>query len=487
MSSLPFVPLYINNERRPSSTGATFPVINTYSNAPVTTSASASPADCIAAIESAQAAFPAWEATSPLARMAVFVRAAGIMETSTWQAKVLAAIEEETASSSYWAGYNGGRAAMSMHMAAAMANELKGETFPSTVPGGYAVVQRRAQGVIYSVVPWNGPIPLTIRGVVIPAICGNTVILRPSEFSPRIQSLVMDAMIEAGLPPGVVNFLPMSAQDTPTLTPIIIGHPYVRTITFTGSDRVGKLIAMEAAKYLKPCVLELGGKAPSVVLADADIAQAARGLVFGGMLNSGQICMSTERVIVERPALEPLLEAIKQATENLATGDPATSQITPLFTETSAGTVVELIREAQEAGAEVIVGDVKKDGALVRPHVVVGAKRGMRLWEKESFGPILSIAVAESVDHAVELANDSEYTLTSALWTKDVHKAMDVARRIRAGSTNINGPTIQSETGLGIAGLGGGSGYGRFDVDHFTDKRILTFHPPERTYSGFLA
>ncbi|KZV64148.1 aldehyde dehydrogenase [Peniophora sp. CONT] len=485
MASRPLVRLYVNGVHRASSTGSTFVVRNTFSGKPVTTAAAASSADCLEAINSAQRAFPAWEALSPWARHSIFCKAADIMDTEAWKKQVREAMVEETSSTPSWLGYHTNVSTM-MRAYASMVNELKGQTFPSCVPGGgQVIVQRRAQGVVYSVIPWNGPVSLTLRGVAIPAVLGNTIVMRPSEFSPRVHALIIDAFNEAGVPPGVINFVPMSPEDTPTLTQEILAHPAVRNVSFTGSDRVGRVIATECAKHLKPCVLELGGKSPAVVLADANFDDCARGLLAGALMNSGQVCMSTERIIVERSAVEPLVAALKKHIASITAGDPATSAISSLFTETSAEGILGLLRDAKDAGAEIVAGDIQRDGALIKPHIVLGVKRGMRLWEQESFGPILSITVADSVDHAVELANDSEYSLTSGLWTNSL-QALDIAARIHAGSVNINGMTINNEWGNGIAGLGGRSGYGKFDVHHFTDERVITVHNLGRQYPGFL-
>ncbi|KAI0265688.1 aldehyde dehydrogenase [Gloeopeniophorella convolvens] len=482
-SQIPFVPLYINGEWRPSSTGVSFSVQNSHTRAIATTAAAASAEDCVAAIEAAQRAFPAWEATPLQARRAIFLRAASVLETPEWRARATAAMLAETVGTPKFNAVTAAIGAAALQNIAGMVNELKGETFPSAVPGGQVFVQRRAHGVVYSVVPWNSPITLMNRAVGVPIICGNTVVARPSEHSPLTLSLIVKAFEEAGLPKGVLNFIPMSAEDTPKLTPGIISHPFVRKITFTGGDRVGRVLATEAGKHLKPCVFELGGKAPSVVLSDADPDAAARGIVFGGLVHSGQICMSTERVIVLRPVLEPLVGALKTHMSKLRVGDPENSEMSSLFTSGSADNIVSLIRDAREKGAELLFGEGEKRGdALLGPQLVGGVKPGTPLWERETFGPVLVLAVADTVDEAVELANATEYTLTASVWTNDVYDAIGIAMRLRAGAVNINGITINNEQGLGNAGLGGSSGYGRFDVENFTDKRMVTLHPKNGKY-----
>ncbi|KAI0315591.1 aldehyde dehydrogenase [Amylostereum chailletii] len=484
-TSLPFVPLLIGGQHRPSSTGATYPVYNPYTNSLVASAAAASSDDCRAAIEAAHAALPGWEATPLQVKRNIFLRAAAIMESEAWMSKVEQAFREDVAGTRLWGTGSARLAAGDVRAAASLVSALKGETFPSVAPGGHAFVQRRAHGVIYSVIPWNGPVPLTIRGAAIPVICGNTVIIRPSEFGPRAHALVLDAFHQAGLPAGVMNLLPMSTEDTPKLTSEIISHPFVKTITFTGSEKVARIIAAQAGQHLKPCVLELGGKAASIVLADANIKEAAKAIVFAGMVFSGQVCMSTERVIVERAASEGLLAEIKDLVASLTTGSPEDALVSSLFTEAHAESVVGLLRDAREMGAEVIAGDLKRDGTLVKPHVLTGVKRGMRLWVDESFGPVLAVAVVDTVDEAVRLANDTEYTLTASIWTNNLQHAMQTAMSLRTGAVNINGGTIHVEEGHIIEGLGGGSGYGTFNIEQFTHKRVITLHPEKQQNPWF--
>ncbi|KAF5380183.1 hypothetical protein D9615_006180 [Tricholomella constricta] len=475
---LPLTPLYIDGQWTRASTGSTFDVSNPASGQTVGHSASASSADCRAAISSAARAFEAWERTSHAERRAVFLRAADLVEGEKYREKIRETMQAETAAVEYWCTYNWASAANVLRTAAGFLNEMGGETLPSAVPGAKVETHRRAMGVILSIAPWNAPFTLSLRAIAIPIICGNTVVLKSSEYSPRSQAAVVELFHEAGLPKGVLNYVSMAREDAPALTAELIAHPMVRKINFTGSDRVGRIIAIEAAKYLKPCVLELGGKAPVVVLDDADVGEAAKAIVYGAMAHSGQICMSSERVIVQSGVAPRLVPAVRELCTKLGAG----AELSALFTPGSAENVVGVVREAVDAGAELLLGDMTAEGAVVKPHLVKGVKPGMRIWDRESFGPVVGFAVVDTVEEAIGLANASEYSLTASVWTSNVYLAQTVASAIRAGFVNINGATVHSEPLAGLRGLGGASGYGRFDVDSFTDVRVVVTHPAGRKY-----
>jgi len=215
------------------------------------------------------------------------------------------------------------------------------------------------------------------------------------------------------------------------------------------------------------------------VLEDANVDEAARAITFAAMTHSGQVCMSTERVIVQRSVSKALISAVSALSQGLKAGDPTdpTVKLPPLFSEASAANVLDMIREAKEAGADLVFGNLQREGSVVQPHLLTGVKPGMTIWDKESFGPVLGFAVVDTVDEAVELANATSYSLTASLWTTNVHSALEVAPRIRAGSTTVNGPTFHSEPLLSIMGLGGSTGYGRFDIANFTDKRLIVLYP----------
>ncbi|EJD05454.1 aldehyde dehydrogenase [Fomitiporia mediterranea MF3/22] len=486
--ALPEVPLWINGERRSASDHGTFDVRNPLTKEVVVKSASATSQDCKAAVEAAQKALDSWEHTHGVKKRAVFIKAAELLQTDKYKQKIAKLLREETAAADSWVTVSITGSYTWILETAGLCTQIKGETYPSvTGPGGHVLVQRRAHGVILSIAPWNAPINLSFRAILIPLACGNTVVLKSSEFSPASQEIVVELMHEAGLPPGVLNYVSMSRETSPALTTELIGHPFVRHVNFTGSDRVGRLIAQEAAKYLKPCVFELGGKAPAVVLEDADIEAAARCIADGALANSGQVCMSTERVIVQRGAVSSLLPALQKHFQRIRAGDTYAqsgggARIPPLINEGSAESVLNLLREAQGEGAEILVGDLKRDGAVLNPHIVSGIRPGMRAFDRESFGPVVGVTTVDTVEEAVELANTTDYSLTASVWTRDIVRGLEVAPRIRAGLVSINGSTYHGEPGWVHAGLGGATGYGKFDIENFTYKRAIVVHPAQGTY-----
>ncbi|KAI0653168.1 aldehyde dehydrogenase [Cubamyces menziesii] len=478
--SPPFTPLYIDGAWRPASTGATFQVRNPTSGEVVGTAAAASSKDCADAIRAAAEAFKTWEHTPLSMRRDILLKASEILAAKKDQ--VVSAAREETATTEDWMWVNYEWPIDQMRDMAAATMLLRGHTGQSVIPGGQVFTHRRAIGVVFSIVPWNAPIILTLRAVAIPIVCGNTVVLKTSEVSPRIQALLVEVLAEAGLPRGVLNCISTSKDDAPARTTEIIAHPVVRKVNFTGSDVVGRIIAREAGKYLKPCVFELGGKAPVVVLDDADIPRAARAITSSALLHSGQICMSTERVIVQRGAAEELLKNLSELFTRIKAGDPdadRAAHIGAMFEPGSTDNAISMLKDAITSGAKLLVGDLKKQGAIMQPHLLVNAKPGMRLWDKETFAPIVVVAVADTVDEAVDLANSSDYSLIASVWTRDVYKAFNVAGRIRAGTNNINGPTVHVETIRENGGLGGSTGYGVFMVEDWTQTRMIVLHPEQ--------
>ncbi|KIJ28084.1 hypothetical protein M422DRAFT_37450 [Sphaerobolus stellatus SS14] len=468
---IPFTQLFVNGQYVPAGNGNTFEIQNPSSGKIVGKAAAASFEDCKAAIDAAHQALQIWEGTPPHMRRDIFLKAADLVSADKYKIKIIQTMHTEVAAVDSWGFLNWAVCANYLREVAGFVNQLGSTTQESSVlPGTKLLVNRKPVGVGLAMAPWSAPVWLTLRSVALAILCGNTMILKASEYSPQSMAIIVELFVEAGLPAGVLNYITVKAEDSPLLVSQIIAHADVRHINFTGGHRVGRIIATEGTKYLKPCIFELGGKAPMIVMDDADVASAAKVAGFSVLWNSGQACCGTERLIVQKGIADQFIAGLIEFCKVMKAGnqdaDPS-ANLGPLLTEKAA---------ENAAGAEVILGDLSQEGSFIQPHLVKGVQPGMTLWDKESFGPVAAISVVDTVDEAIQLANSSDYSLAAALWTSDIHRSLDIASRIRSGYTNINGSTIHEEPAFPFVGLGGSSGYGEFDVAHFTQKRRVVIH-----------
>lgn len=443
--------------------------------------------DCEACVDHAQDSFKVWSKFPPSKKRLVLLKAADILESKLEDAIELMALE--ISATKAWATTNVIQGANTLREVAALATHVKGEIVNADRPDTQIFMLREPAGIVYSICPWNAPIQLSVRGVATPLLCGNTVILKPSEYTPKSQKLVVDVLQEAGVPKGAISFLPMAPRDAPEFTDYIISRKEVRRVTFTGSDTVGRAVAQTCAKYLKQPILELGCNAPALVLDDSNLDDAVNAIVFGAFTNSGQICMSTNRVIVVDNVADELVRRLVEKTGTLRATDAIDdkdAKFSGLFSKASVSRLISLITDAKEKGATVPLGDLKPNGTLMQPHIVDRVNNTMDVFYKEAFGPILCITRVENIEKAVEAANDTDFTLCASVFTKDISLAMNVARQIRSGSSHINGPTLYIEATLPNGGVGGSSGYGRFGgvhgIDEFVDKRNMTIQGPGVKY-----
>ena len=337
---------------------------------------------------------------------------------------------------------------------------------------------REPAGVVLSMAPWNAPIILATRAIAVPLACGNTVVLKASEQCPRTHGLIIQAFIEAGLGDGIVNLVTNAPQDAGDVVGAMIDHPAVRRVNFTGSTAVGKIIARRCADNLKPVLLELGGKAPFIVLEDADLDEAVKAAAFGAFMNQGQICMSTERIIVVDAIADAFVEKFQAKVGTLAVGDPRAGQ-TPLGAVVDTKTVDHvraLIDDALASGARQLNGG-EATGVLMPAHVIDGVTPDMKLFRDESFGPVVGIVRARDEAHAIALANDTDYGLSASVFTRDTGRGLRVARQIQSGICHVNGPTVHDEAQMPFGGVKA-SGYGKFGgragIDSFTELRWIT-------------
>jgi acyl-CoA reductase-like NAD-dependent aldehyde dehydrogenase len=440
-----------------------------------TTAPAATVADANAAVDAAAAAFPAWSVLGPNARRAALNKAADAL-AARGDAFVEAMMGEIGATEG-WARFNLMLAVGMVREAAALTTQIGGEVIPSDKPGCIAMALREPVGVLLGIAPWNAPIILGVRAIAVPLACGNTVVLKASEQCPRTHTLIVEAFAEA-LPEGVVQIVTNAPADAGEIVGALIDHPAVRRINFTGSTAVGRIIARRAAEHLKPVLLELGGKAPLIVLDDADLDEAVKAAAFGAFMNQGQICMSTERIIVVDAIADAFVEKFAAKVGSMPVGDPREGKA-PLGAVVDRKTVDHvraLIDDALAAGAVQVNGG-EADGVLMPAHVIDRVTPDMKLFRDESFGPVVGVVRARDEAHAIELANDSEYGLSAAVFTRDTARGLRVARAIRSGICHINGPTVHDEAQMPFGGVKA-SGYGRFGgragIDAFTELRWVT-------------
>jgi acyl-CoA reductase-like NAD-dependent aldehyde dehydrogenase len=425
----------------------------------------------------AAAAQPAWGALGPNARRAVLQQAADALAAKSQE--FVAAIMGEIGATAGWAMFNLGLAVSMVREAASLTTQITGEVIPSDKPGCLAMALKEPVGVILGIAPWNAPIILGVRAIAVPLACGNAVILKASEQCPRTHALIVEAFAEGGFPEGLVQIVTNAPADAAEVVGALIDAPEVRRINFTGSTAVGRIIAMRAAQHLKPCLLELGGKAPMVICADADLDEAVKAAAFGAFMNSGQICMSAERIIVVEAVADEFAAKFAAKVKTMAAGDPREGT-TPLGGVVDAKTVTHcmaLVEEALAKGAVLLTGGATTHNIVMPAHLVDKVTPDMKLFRDESFGPVVGIIRARDDAHAIELANDTEYGLSAAVFTRDIAKGMTLAKQIKSGICHINGPTVHDEAQMPFGGVGA-SGYGRFGgkqgIDAFTETRWIT-------------
>ena len=429
-----------------------------------------------AVAEKAEQGFEIWSGFGPNQRRAILSQAAIALEGK--KDDFVKAMMEETGATAGWAMFNLMLATSMLREAASLTTQISGEVIPSDKPGCVAMAQRVPVGVILGIAPWNAPIILGVRAISTALACGNAVILKASEVCPRTHSLIIEALAEAGFPENTVNIVTNAPEDAADVVGALIDAKPVKRINFTGSTAVGRIIAKRAAEHLKPCLLELGGKAPMLVLDDADLDEAVKAASFGAFMNQGQICMSTERLVVVDAVADAFADKLAAKVSTMKTGDPREGN-TPLGAVIDQKTVEKvngLIDDAVTKGAVILTGG-KATSVLMPATVLDKVTADMAIYSEESFGPVVAMIRAKDEADAVRIANDSEYGLSAAVFTRDAARGMKVAGKIQSGICHVNGPTVHDEAQMPFGGVGA-SGYGRFGgkagIDQFTELRWIT-------------
>jgi len=442
-----------------------------YSGDVVGHAASAGSEDVDLAVKAAKAAFEAWGFGPPAARREVLTKAADLLQERAEE--IAAIVTEETGGTFGWGMFNCQLASGMMREAGAQAYAVTGQVIPSDIPGAMALARRQPAGVVVGIAPWNAPVILGTRAIATPLGYGNTVILKGSELCPRTHAQIVRCVQDAGAPEGVINYLTNDPGDAAEVVDALISHPGTRRINFTGSTRVGKIIAETCGRHLKKCLLELGGKAPMIVMADADLGEAVNAANFGAFMHSGQICMATERIIVDSKVAGEFTDGLVAKASAMTVGDPSNPEtmIGPLINKAHLEHVSELVEDARSKGAEVKTGG-EAEGPCYKPTVLTKVTPEMRVYGEESFGPIVPILEYTDVDEAIRTANDTNYGLAGAVFSRDIPTALDVAQRIESGICHVNNSTVHDEPQMPFGGVKE-SGWGRFGgsaaLEEFTD------------------
>ncbi|POY76346.1 hypothetical protein BMF94_0543 [Rhodotorula taiwanensis] len=473
------VPCYVDG--KPFTGAGSYKVLDPHSPESTLHSVSSITVDDIPKVmETATAAAKKWKRTSVVERRNIFLRAAKILRDRTPE---LAGVEfNETTSSQMWSGFEITLAADSIEETAATATlALRGE-IATTDSHQRAYIERCPFGVVLGIAPWNAPVTLAQRAVLQPIMAGNAAILKTSEMSPRTHMIVAEIMHEAGLPAGVLSVVHVDPKDAPKVTEALIAHNAVRKVNFTGSTRVGSIVAQTCGKHLKPVVLELGGKAPAIVAEDANLELAAEAIKFGGLFHSGQICMATQTAIVHESVADQFLTLLTNKYPSASAKSPHDgSALRGLFTQASAERVKGAVDDALSKGAKIVAGENRVKGNVIQPVLLTGITEDMRIYREEMFAPVFSVLTYKTDEEAIQYANDHDYGLAASVFTQHVDRGYAIAREIDSGMVHINGATVHDAATMPHGGWKA-SGYGRFNgiegIREFTQTKTITVNEP---------
>ncbi|GIK80731.1 MAG: salicylaldehyde dehydrogenase [Alphaproteobacteria bacterium] len=434
-------------------------------------------AETAAAIEAAHAAFPAWAALPFPKRAHYMTKVAEIFEKR--KAEIVEALQGEGGG---WFGkgmFEAGYTAEVFHAAAASTWQPVGEVLPSEY-GKVSMAVRRPMGVISVISPWNFPCILSSRGFAFPLAAGNTVVLKPSEETPYTGGILFaEIFAEAGVPKGVLNVVTCSREQVQEVGDELIEHPYVKGISFTGSTAVGRQVAAKAGAHLKKCCVELGGKDSLIVCDDADMERATHAANFGSFMHQGQICMSVEKILVQEKVFDHFMKRFLERVRKLKVGDPTKSHehiIGPLINDKQVAKVREQLEDAIAKGAKVVIGG-KIEGRYVEPTVLTGVTPDMKLYQDETFGPVVPVIPFRTDDEAVQIANDTEYGLSAGVMTRDEARGLAIVNRLDTGNCHINCSSVNDEPHVPFGGFkasGVGKHGGRWSLETFTETRWIT-------------
>lgn len=476
---IPFEGLAIGGRRVASADGRTTPIVNPANGEVIAHVAAATPDDVDAAVKTAHERFTqgAWKQMRSRERGQVLQRIANLIRE---RQEMLAQIESQNGGKPISAARGEiGAVANTFEYYAGAVNKFHGETIPVNA-NGTGLTFREPLGVCALITPWNFPLVITGWKVAPALAMGNTVVIKPASVTPLSALALADLALEAGVPEGVINVVTGSGG---VVGNALVSHPLVRKISFTGSTEIGVGVMKQAAEGIKRVSLELGGKSANVVFADANLDVCVESSIFAVYDNAGQDCCSRSRILVERPIFDEFVERFVQRTQSLKVGNPAdeSTEMGPLITPQHRDSVLNYIQIGDAEGARRMCGgDVPADEALANgnyllPAVYVDVNSGMRIMREEIFGPVVCIMPFDGEDEAIRFANDTPYGLSGSLWTRDIGRALRVARAIETGMLSINSSSsvhIESPFG-GMKQSGLGREQGMVALEHYSEYKSV--------------
>lgn len=431
------------------------------------------------AIEAAHKAFPAWADLGVYQRAEIMSKAVAAMKARTEE--IVSALNEENGKTLEEARTEVSSAIRESEFQISQGLSMCGETAPSAQKGVFAYSVRRPVGVSAIISPWNFPFNVPGRKCTPALISGNTIVFKPASLTPKVGRLFLDLYIEAGLPPGVLNFVTGGGS---TVGEEMITNPLVETISFTGSTDVGKGIQQSVAQNLKRTQLELGGKNPAIVLEDADLGKAVEAVATAAFACAGQWCTSTSRAIVVRSVADAFTEKLLERVGSMRVGDGRSADVDmgPVCGTDQLETILNYIDIGKKEGANLIQGGLRlmenglNQGCFIEPTVFTDVQSEMRIAQEEIFGPVLSVMIAENFEEALELANNIEFGLTSSIFTQDISRAFQFLEKTEVGLTHVNMMTAYREPQLSFGGVkSSGHGIpesGRTGIEFFTEHKV---------------
>ncbi|WP_428481329.1 aldehyde dehydrogenase family protein [Pyruvatibacter mobilis] len=463
---------YINGQWVDPATPKTLEVVNPATEEPCATISMGSEADLDKAVAAAKAAFPAWSATSREDRVKIFEK---IIEVYQTRYDEIAETISTEMGAPIWLAKAAQAATGLAHFQTNM-EVLKNYAFEET--RGTTQIVKEPIGVCGFITPWNWPVNQIVCKVAPALAAGCTMVLKPSEVAPMNAIIVAEILHEAGVPAGVFNLV---NGDGPSVGAPLSAHKDVDMVSFTGSTRAGILVAKAAADTVKRVTQELGGKSPNIILEDADLEKAVAGGIQGVMMNSGQSCNAPTRMFVPASKNDEAKAIAKAAAEQVKVGDPFTDGTTigPVVSEVQYNKIQDLIQKGIDEGATLLTGGVGRPDGLnkgyyVRPTVFADVTPDMTISREEIFGPVLSILSYETEEQAIEMANDTEYGLSSYVQSGDIEHARKVASKIRAGDVHLNGagPDFNAPFG-GYKQSGNGREWGEHGFEEFLETKAV--------------